>query len=137
VHGANDQFLARACLAIDQHCGVGWRDCLNFAQDKLQSPAVSDDVLEMKLASDLAESKGAGMEFLKRTSAFSRCQFAALSARIKSFILRLISGHIGSYAARVLPPSADSPGSCLVWARGCKIASLLLKHVVIFLDKLS
>ena len=95
MHGASDQFLARACLAIDQHCGVGWRDCLNFAQDKLQSPAVSDDVLEMKLASDLAESKGAGMEFLKRTSA-------------------------------------------LVWARGCKIASLLLKHVVIFfLDKLS
>ena len=53
VHGASNQFLARARLAIDQHSGVGRRDRLNFSQNKLQSRAVSHDVLEMKLAADL------------------------------------------------------------------------------------
>ena len=52
MHGASNQFLARARLSIDQHSGVGWRDRLNFSQNKLQSLAVSDDILEMKLTAD-------------------------------------------------------------------------------------
>src|SRR4029077_9494399 len=53
VHGASNQFLARACVAIDQHSGVGRRDRLNFSENQLQSLAVSHDVVEMKLAADL------------------------------------------------------------------------------------
>src|SRR5258708_25579190 len=52
VHGASNQFLAGARLSIDQHSGVGRRDRLNFSQNKLQSMAGPDDVIEMKLAAD-------------------------------------------------------------------------------------
>src|SRR5258708_7220779 len=53
VHGAGNQFLARARVSIDQHSGVSRRDRLNFPQNKLQSLAVSDDVLEVKFTADL------------------------------------------------------------------------------------
>src|SRR5579863_10221550 len=107
VHGSSNQFLARARLAIDQHSGVGRRDGLNLSQNKLQSLAVSDDVLEMKLAADL----GFQIDVLLREPVFE-LRYLSVSDRVLDSERDLIrnwteEGEI-LFTERTLPRAAEN-----------------------------
>ena len=74
VDGAGDEFLARAALAVDEHCGIGGRDELDLLQHLLQSRTVPDDVVRAKGCCDfLAQIKILQFEpFLERRDLLER-----------------------------------------------------------------
>ena len=53
VHGAGDEFLARAGRPADQDGGVGRRDGFDRLQHRSQGRALADDVAELVLRADL------------------------------------------------------------------------------------
>src|SRR6266850_4691765 len=52
MNGPRDEFLARACLAVDEHSGIGGSDGFELRKHAPESIAIADDFLELQLCSN-------------------------------------------------------------------------------------